>query len=332
MKNISLYPFILKPIFKEKPWGGRRLETLLGKNLPADVPVGESWELALRRDEKSVVRSGPLAGKTLLDVGSDRKDELYGKSPLAGNRFPLLIKFIDAHDTLSVQVHPDDKYVLLHENTEDSGKNEMWYILHAEPRSSIILGLKEGTTPEGINNALRRKTLKACLNEIPVKERDAFFIPAGMVHAIGRGIVLAEIQQNSDITYRLHDWDRLDNRGEPRELHIEKALDVINFSFTNAKRLEGVTIYEGKNKKTILIECLHFTVELLEINQGTDEKSSDNFSIFSLLEGRLSIQWGGGEVNVRRGETVFLPACLSDYRLLPDVPSRILKAHIPLDQ
>lgn len=337
MNDISLYPLILKPIFKEKPWGGRRLETLLGKNLPPDMPIGESWELAVRREERSVIANGPLAGKTLLEVGNARRDDIYGISPVTGNRFPLLIKFIDAKDTLSVQVHPDDKYVLLHEDARDSGKDEMWYILHAEPASSIILGLREGTTPGEIVRFLERKNprdlqlqlgKKTCFNEIPVREGDAFYIPAGMVHAIGGGIVLAEIQQNSDITYRLYDWDRVDNEGKPRELHIKKALDVINYSQTNVRKLDVVTTYEGKNKKTVLLDCPCFVVELLEINQETDERTSDNFSIISLLEGRLTIQCGGGKTDVLKGETVFIPACLSSYRLLPDVSCRILTTRV----
>ncbi|MEA1935416.1 MAG: type I phosphomannose isomerase catalytic subunit [Thermodesulfobacteriota bacterium] len=324
-KNISLYPLILKPIFKEKPWGGRRLETLLGKNLPPDVPIGESWELTIRHEEKSIIANGPLAGKTLLEAG-----ELCGILPVEGDRFPLLIKFVDAQDTLSVQVHPDDKYVSLHEDTADSGKTEMWYILHAEPGSGIIFGLKEGVFREEIRKALEEKTLKECFNEVMVKEGDVFFIPAGMVHAIGRGIVLAEIQQNSDITYRLYDWERLDSQGKPRDLHVEKALDVIDFSFTDAKKLEGVSTAEGRNKKTVLKKCPHFAVELLEINEETLQKASDNFSVLSMLEGRSTIQWGAGEVNIVKGETVFLPACLAGYRLLPDIPSRMLKTSVPL--
>lgn len=328
MKNIPLYPLILKPIFKEKPWGGRRLETLLGKDLPPDVPIGESWELTMRRDEKNIIVNGPLAGKTLFEMGNERGDELFGISSVTENRFPLLIKFIDAQDTLSVQVHPDDRYVSLHENTNDSGKTEMWYILHAERESRIIFGLKEGIAREEIRKALKDKPLKDCFNEIPVKEGDAFFIPAGTVHAIGRGIVLAEIQQNSDITYRLYDWDRVDSQGRPRDLHVEKALDVINFAFTDTVKIEGTAVLEGKNRKTLLIECPHFAVELLEINQETAEKTFNSFSIISMLEGRLNIQWGGGKVNVTKGETVFLPACLSDYRLTPETFSKMLKTYI----
>jgi len=323
-KNISPYPLILKPIFKEKPWGGRRLETLLGKNLPPDVPIGESWELTIRREEESIITNGPLAGKTLFEAG-----ELCGMSPVEGNRFPLLIKFIDAQDTLSVQVHPDDEYISLHEDTEDSGKNEMWHILYAGPEASIILGLKERVTQEEIRKALEKKTLEDCLNKVPVKEGDTFFIPAGVVHAIGRGIVLAEIQQNSDITYRLYDWGRVDNQGKSRELHIEKALDVINFSFTDAKRIEEITTYEGKNKKTALVKCSYFVVELLEINQETAQNVSDDFSVISMLDGMLTIQFKKGKVNAVKGETIFLPAGFSDYKLFPDIPSKMLKTYIP---
>ncbi|MDO9528705.1 MAG: mannose-6-phosphate isomerase, class I [Syntrophales bacterium] len=318
-QNIAPYPLILKPIFKEKPWGGRRLETLLGKNLPPDVPIGESWELTIRPEEKSIIANGPLAGKTLLEAC-----ELYGISPVEDGRFPLLIKFIDAQDTLSVQVHPDDKYVSLHEDTEDSGKNEMWHILHAEPGASIILGLKEGVTRGKISKALEKKSLEGCLNKVPVKGGDTFFIPSGTVHAIGRGIVLAEIQQNSDITYRLYDWDRVDNKGNPRELHIEKALDVINFSSTDTKKIEEIATYEGENKKTVLVNCPYFAVELLEINEEAVQNVPDNFSIFSILDGRLTIGCSYDEVNVKKGETVFLPAGC-DYKLSPDIPSKMLK-------
>lgn len=319
LKNISPYPLILKPIFKEKPWGGRRLETVLGKNLPPDVLIGESWELTIRPEEKSIIANGPLAGKTVFEAC-----ELYGISPFRDGRFPLLVKFIDAHDILSVQVHPDDRYVSLYEDTEDSGKNEMWHILLADPGSSIILGLKEGVTRKDLRKALKKKSLEDCLNKVPVKEGDTFFIPSGTVHAIGRGILLAEIQQNSDITYRLYDWERVDNEGNPRDLHIEKALDVIDFSFTDAKKAEAITIYEGENKKTVLVNCPYFVSELMEISEEIVQTVSYNFSIFSILDGKLTIGCSYGEVNVKKGETVFLPAG-SDYKLSPDIPSKMLK-------
>ncbi len=319
-KNILPYPLILKPIFKEKPWGGRRLETLLGKNLPPDVPIGESWELTIRPGEKSIIANGPLAGKTVFEACA-----LYGISPFEDGRFPLLVKFIDAQDTLSVQVHPDDRYVSLHEDTPDSGKNEMWHILHADSGSSIILGLKEGVTREAIRKALDDKSLEDCLNKVQVTEGDTFFIPAGTVHAIGRGIVLAEIQQNSDITYRLYDWDRVDGKGNPRELHIEKALDVINFSSTDTKKIEEIITYEGENKKTVLVNCPYFVSELLEISEEAVQTVPDNFSILSILDGRLTIEFEREKVTVVKGDTVFLPAGPSDYTLSPDIPSKILK-------
>jgi mannose-6-phosphate isomerase len=319
-KNVSPYPLILKPIFKEKPWGGRRLETLLGKNLPPDVPIGESWELTIRPEEKSIIANGPLAGKTLFEACA-----LFGISSFEDGRFPLLVKFIDAQDTLSVQVHPDDRYVSLHEDTQDSGKNEMWHILHAEPGSYIIMGLKEGVTREAIRKALENKSLEDCLNTVPVTEGDTFFIPAGTVHTIGRGIVLAEIQQNSDITYRLYDWGRVDNEGNPRELHIEKALDVINFSSTDNKKIEETTIYKGKNKETVLVDCPYFVSQLLEISEEVVQTVPDNFSILSILNGRLTIEFGREKITAVKGDTVFLPASPADYTLSPDIPSKILK-------
>jgi len=261
-----------------------------------------------------------LAGKTLFEVCA-----LYGISPFEDGRFPLLVKFIDAQDTLSVQVHPDDRYVSLHEDTHDSGKNEMWHIIHAEPGSSIILGLKEGVTREAIRKALDDKSLEDCLNKVQVTEGDTFFIPAGTVHAIGRGIVLAEIQQNSDITYRLYDWDRVDGKGNPRELHIEKALDVINFSSTDTKKIEEIITYEGENKKTVLVNCPYFVSELLEISEEAVQTVPDNFSILSILDGRLTIEFEREKVTVVKGDTVFLPAGPSDYTLSPDIPSKILK-------
>lgn len=319
-KNVSPYPLILKPIFKEKPWGGRRLETLLGKNLPPDVPIGESWELTIRPEGKSIIANGPLAGKTLFEACA-----LFGISSFEDGRFPLLVKFIDAQDTLSVQVHPDDRYVSLHEDTLDSGKNEMWHILHAEPGSYIIMGLKEGVTRDDIRKALEDKSLKDCLNTVPVTEGDTFFIPAGTVHTIGRGIVLAEIQQNSDITYRLYDWGRVDNEGNPRELHIEKALDVINFSSTDNKKIEETATYKGKNKETVLVDCPYFVSQLLEISEDVVQTVPDNFSILSILNGRLTIEFGREKITAVKGDTVFLPASPADYTLSPDIPSKILK-------
>ena len=223
--SIQLYPLTFYPIYKEKIWGGRKLQELFDRQLPAGL-IGESWDVAAHSNGTSVVVDGPLAGKNLGELVSS-----YGRDLVDVDTFPLLVKLIDAQQDLSVQVHPDDVYVKNHTN-ERWGKTEWWYVIYADPGAWIIWGLKPGVTKQQFAKAVEAggEEILACLNKVPVKPGEVYPISAGLVHALGAGVVVAEIQQNSDTTFRIYDWDRLDETGQSRELHVEQALETIDFS------------------------------------------------------------------------------------------------------
>lgn len=256
-------PEILKfnPILKPLPWGGRRLESLLNKILPDDKPYGESWEIVDLPSDQSVVNEGSLKGMTLGSIIKKNERELLGNARLLDGHFPLLFKFIDANNTLSVQVHPDE------ESCKKIGggarpKTEAWYILHAEPGAKLYLGLKRGVTKKSFEESLRSGTVADLLEERKVKLGDFIFIPAGLIHAIGKGIVLAEIQQSSATTYRVFDWNRVGLDGKPRELHIDEALLSINFDQSDSmSSSKPVSEREG-------VSCKYFSFEKVLLNSG----------------------------------------------------------------
>src|ERR1043166_4766244 len=221
-----LYPLTFRPIFKERIWGGRKLQQLYEKALPPSVPIGESWEISDRPGDVSVIANGPLAGKDLRWLLEHDAEALLGPAKLPGNRFPLLIKLLDAREKLSLQVHPP-----VHKTVELGGepKTEMWYIADAAPGAELFVGLSRGVTRAKFERKIRNGTVADCVHRVPVRAGDAMFLPSGRVHAIGAGLVLFEIQQNSDTTYRVFDWNRLDDQGKPRQLHIEQSLECIDF-------------------------------------------------------------------------------------------------------
>ena len=226
MTDINLtQPIIFEPLFMERPWGGRRLETLFGKKLPANASIGESWEIVDRPEAQSIVRDGPLHRKTLHELWTQHQQEIFGdvtKFP----RFPLLIKLLDAHEKLSLQVHPPEKIAA---KLGSEPKTEFWYVAAAEPGARLFVGLKDAMTRARFEEALRGGSIAGHVHAIESKRGDAMFLPAGRFHAVGAGNVLVEIQQNSDTTYRVFDWNRLDDTGKPRQLHIEQALESIDF-------------------------------------------------------------------------------------------------------
>ncbi|MGV8145465.1 MAG: type I phosphomannose isomerase catalytic subunit [Alkaliphilus sp.] len=329
-----LYPLKLKKVFKERVWGGQYLRD-------SKTPIGESWEICDHEEGVSIVTSGALEGETITELMKRHQEALLGINNVVKNmRFPLLIKFIDANDKLSVQVHPKDDYAYKHEN--EPGKTEMWYIISAKPGARLVYGLKKHITKEIFKKAIDNNRIEETLNEVEVKKGDVFFIPAGMVHAIGEGIVIAEIQQNSNTTYRVYDWDRVGLDGKPRELHIEKALDVIDFDLKMENRKEkkrgkdnrGVkesdnwneegqvrSIHGESSRSTVLATCPYFTTELLEIEQihygSTDKKS---FHVLIGIEGDFKIKYEAdgkkGEETIRKEETVLMPACIEKYTII----------------
>lgn len=313
MKN--LYPLKFKPIFKERIWGGDKLPSLLNKQYSI-AHCGESWELSGVQDDISVVSDGFLKGNNLEELIEVYMGELVGEKiyDQFGTEFPLLIKYIDANDRLSIQVHPDDE--LSKERHGAYGKTEMWYVVQAEEGAELISGFNRTIDRDSYLIALENGKLENLLQFDPVKQGDVFFIPAGRVHAIGKGIVVAEIQQTSDVTYRIFDYNRVDDQGKPRELHTELALDAINFKhFPN-----GQTNYQLKlNEPVELAKCNYFTTSLLQLTTHfeRDFSSIDSFVIYLCLEGGYTLQWESESVTVQKGETLLVPASIENFVLTP---------------
>jgi len=246
---MKLYPLKFGKVYKDYIWGGRNLDKI-GKELPSSGNVAESWELSCHKNGMSTISNGEYSGMTLEEYINKFGCEAIGKAlPQKDlDKFPLLIKFIDANDSLSVQVHPSDEYAFKNENGE-LGKNEMWYILSAESEATLVAGVANGVTKESFAEAIKNNTVEECLNYIQVKEGDFINIPDGLVHAIGKGIILAEVQQNSDTTYRVYDYNRVGADGKTRPLHVEKSLETINFSYTGevCKSAKGLKFKIGEN-------------------------------------------------------------------------------------
>ena len=305
MKNV----IFCKPIFKKAIWGGKNLGKIFGiKKLPYEK-TSEMWSASAHENgETPIVIPGNLVFKSLNELyKADAFKEIFGTNCLKYHEFPLLIKWIDANDKLSVQVHPDDNYAK--ENHDSFGKTEAWYIVSAKPDAKIVYGLKPGTTKADFEKALSENRIEDVLNFVPVKEGDIFYIPSGMVHALLDGVVVYEVQQSSDITYRVFDWNRVDKDGNPRELHIEHALNVINFGeFPNDFTYNSNKSESEKNVRTIL-SSKYFDVRIREIdgdcNTGTSKSS---FKLCSVLKGTVKITNEFGKYVVKAGESFILPA------------------------
>jgi len=312
-----LYPLKFKPIYKEKIWGGSNLKKYLNKNIDENKKIGESWEIADHFEDTTVVLNGELKGKTLHELLLEYKRDLLGNSADDKflEKFPLLIKFIDANDKLSVQVHPDDEYAFKNENGE-MGKTEMWYIVHAEPNTKLIAGVREGVNRELFKEKLLTNKLEEVVNFVEVKTGDVIFIPAGRLHAITSSIVLNEIQQNSDVTYRVYDWGRVGFDGKPRELHIEKSLDVINFNDTNVGIEKYETIKDGKNFISKLLSCDFFIVEKYDLEEEFKfNLDGESFNIFSVIDGKGIVKMKNFQLDIYKGESILIPACIKEYRI-----------------
>lgn len=321
----TIYPYRLKPVFKEKIWGGRNLEGVLGKALPPDQSIGETWEAW----EGCLIENGEYAGQT-LDWAIDKNAAGVLGAASAGRRFPLLFKFIDAQDDLSVQVHPDDAQAQAMEDYA-FGKTEAWYILDAAPNSKLILGLSRDAKPEEIAARIKDNTLVDLLASVPVRTGDVLFVPAGVVHAIGKGIVLAEIQENSDITYRLYDWGR---KAKGRELHVDASLRVMDFAALTEPQVPSLVIHHSRFDQQFLVACRYFVLEHLEIHSPTPPLTLEGkFQIFSVIRGAANISYGNEirrKVEAERGQTFVIPAQLGEYEITPQTsPCGILRAFVP---
>ena len=305
----------LKAPLKDYLWGGTRLKDEYGKVTDLDK-VAESWELSCHKDGLSVIANGEYAGKTLAAYIEAQGSVVLGTAAAAFTYFPLLIKLIDAKDNLSVQVHPDNDYALRVEH--EYGKTEMWYIVDAEPGASLIYGFKHEISPEKFAESIKNNTLLDYCNQVPVKKGDVFFIEAGTLHAIGKGILICEIQQNSNTTYRVYDYGRVGADGKPRALHTEKAMEVTRLApatYPIGPKLQP-DIFGHGNKLDLLADCEYFTVFRLSLQNDFDlAVGSDSFQSLTVLDGVLTLKTARGELSAQKGETLFLPANLGDYRL-----------------
>lgn len=300
---MNLYPFKLSPVAKSAIWGGERLRRDWHKHSDLDT-VAETWELTVREKENNTIQNGPFAGKTLADVLKNSEFDLVGSHSPA-DRFPLLVKFIDAADRLSVQVHPDDAFAA--ELEGDVGKTEMWYVVDADEGATILYGLVEGATAEDLKRACAAGDPEPLLNRIKVQKGDCFFIPAGMPHAIGKGILIAEIQQNCDLTYRLFDYNRRDKNGNLRELHTEKAVRVTK-PFTQSE-VDAVRYAKGKGDTDLLANCPYFAVRHASFTEElTLTVTADSFYSLLFLEGAGDICANGHTIPFQKGDSFFLPA------------------------
>jgi mannose-6-phosphate isomerase len=328
-------PIHFREIFKTKVWGARRLETLLGKSLPPGEPVGESWEISDHPHGLSRVDAGVLAGMSLHDLVPPMRDEiaLVGRPGALelGNRFPLLFKFIDTADFLSVQVHPADDYARKNEQG-DPGKIEAWVVVHAEPGARIALGLKPGTTRREFSRAVETGDVEQHLRFVPVRRRDVFVVPPGTVHAVGPGVLLAEIQQNSDATYRLYDWGRMGLDGKPRDLHVEKALDVIDFAASAAPASVPELLPDGPARHERLVANAKFTLDRYACDAPFELRPADlrSFVILACIAGRAELACSDGTSPMSPGRTLLLPASLRTLTVRPAGPVELLAMSLPI--
>lgn len=311
-----LYPIILEPAFKDYLWGGQKLRTDFNKKCDYEK-IAESWELSCHKDGTSTVVNGEYAGKTLTEYIDINGKKVLGTNCDKFEYFPILIKLIDAKDNLSVQVHPDNEYALRVEG--EYGKTEMWYVVDCEEGASLIYGVKEEISKEEFASRIKDNTLLDVANVVPVKKGDVFFIKSGTLHAIGKGILIAEIQQNSNTTYRVYDYGRLGVDGKPRALHIDKAIDVTNLTPTPLTKNYKQEIYKDY-KKIMLSTCEYFTCEEYNLN-GNLSMTADNSSFNSILvlDGNGTLSYGDTSLDLVKGLSVFIPAGMGEYTLNGDM-------------
>lgn len=322
-----MYPLKFNTIFKDKIWGGNKIRTVLGKDFSPLPNCGETWEISGVKGNISTVAEGRLKGKDLVSLIDTYKQELVGKKVYEkfGNEFPLLVKFIDANDDLSIQVHPNDELAKKRHNS--FGKTEMWYIFEADKGAKLNTGFNRKIDKETYLHHLESKSLNEILNFEEVAIDDVFFLPAGRVHYIGKGICLAEIQQTSDITYRIYDFDRKDDKGNLRELHTEQAVDAIDYNFYPDYK----TKYEkALNKPVNVVTCQYFNTNRLHFNvpQPRNYESIDSFVIYVCVEGDFNIVYGNDNVSVKKGDSILLPASIKKVTLLPNPEAKILEAWV----
>ena len=324
----NLYPLKFKTIFKDKIWGGQKIKTVLGKDF-GDLPnCGETWEISGVEGNVSEVAEGPLAGQNLQQLIRKHQGKLVGERIYQHycDRFPLLVKFIDANDDLSIQVHPDD--ALAQQRHNSFGKTEMWYIFQADEGASLISGFNQPVTREKYLQSFEEGKLLDILNREPVQDDDVFFLPAGRVHTIGKGLLLAEIQQTSDITYRIYDFDRRDAEGNTRELHVEDALDAIDYQYYDHYKTQ---YHPLKNEPVTLASCPYFETYRLDYTEDTerDYAARDSFTIYVCTEGEATLHCDGQAYAMKKGDAYLIPASISQVTITTTKGFNMLESYVP---
>ncbi|MEM9833019.1 MAG: type I phosphomannose isomerase catalytic subunit [Bacteroidota bacterium] len=324
----ELYPLKFRTIYKDKIWGGEKIKTVLGKDFAPLPNCGETWEISGVTGNISEVAEGALAGKNLQEILATYQGKLVGDWVYQkyGNEFPLLIKFIDANDDLSIQVHPDDE--LAQQRHNSFGKTEMWYIMQADKEAQLTVGFNQPMSREKYLDAFEDGKLMSILNEEDVQAGDVYFLPAGRVHSIGKGILLAEIQQTSDVTYRIYDFDRRDDKGNTRELHVEQALDAIDYQEYD----EYKTLYEKRENEVVdVVEAPYFVTSRLQFTENTsrDYADRDSFTIYVCVDGEADIYSDGKSYPIKKGEACLLPASVKHVELVTSEGFTLLESYVP---
>ena len=308
---MKFYPLTFTPILKDRIWGGTKLKSYLNKSIVSET-TGESWEISTVPGDISVVASGVFEGKNINEIIDLHPTEILGKSVIArfGKQFPLLFKFIDAKEDLSIQLHPNDELAKQRHNS--FGKTEMWYVMQADETARLVVGFKNDSNPKEYLEKLADKKLISLLEEYPVKKGDVFFLETGTIHAIGAGVVLAEIQQTSDVTYRIYDWDRVDVNGKGRELHTELALEAINYYKTPSK----IDYFEEPNHSSVVVDCPYFKTNIIALqDRFIWKKSKDAFTVFMCTNGQFELILNGEIMRYQMGDTILIPAIIDHLTL-----------------
>jgi mannose-6-phosphate isomerase len=319
-----LYPLTFHPVFKERVWGGRELERLYGKKLPPGAVIGESWEISDRPGDASVIANGLFAGKNLRWLMENFPRELLGDAKPAGeNRFPLLIKILDAREKLSLQVHPPASKAA---ELKGEPKTEMWFIVDAAPDAELFVGLRRGVTRAKFEKKICDGSVAECFHRVPVRAGDTMFLPSGRVHAIGNGVVIFEIQQNSDTTYRVFDWNRVGLDGKPRDLHITQSLASIDFNDFDPKLVETKFMADGKIQRRPLVNDPLFNVETWKLNSGAfGLLKPKQLQIVAVASGGIEIKSGSTAVNLSAGQFSLIPASLERTEILAKSDAALLR-------
>ena len=322
-----LTPLKFHPIFKDKIWGGTKIKDNLHHDFSPLPQCGELWAISGVEGNESVVSEGPLEGNNLNELLEIFMGELVGEKVFEQfeTQFPILIKYLDANDWLSIQVHPDDELAQI--RGLEQGKTEMWYILQADKDAKLISGFETAVSKENFKRKVENNTIAELLNYVNVQAGDAFYIPAGRVHALGPGILLAEIQQTSDTTYRIYDWDRKGDDGKPRKLHLDDSLDAIDYRVTDRAKVD---FQEVNNQTMPIVDEEYFTTNVLSFDSAIekDYEELDSFVIYMVIEGSFQLKYPNGHMDLFVGDTVLIPAITKKLELYPTPKAKILEIYI----